>query len=173
MSRSAYWDLSLQKGKFGEDIVRDRLQKQGRIAYSPPPGIAHPFDLLIYNPADGRISLGEVKAKPRRKYYEDNGVSRRSYEKYHKIRSKVPFPLTIFWVDEVLGMIYGGDLSRLMMPHRSRDRDYPIACPGGRIYFALDWMRQFWDLTATEIATLREYTARIEELKRDESAAVD
>lgn len=171
MTEFTCWDLSLQKGKFGEEIVRDRLQKQGRIAYSPPQGIAHPFDLLIYNPDDGRISLGEVKSNPRRKYYEDNGIRKKSYKKYHEIRSRIGFPLTVFWVDEVLGAIYGGDLSRLMMPHRSKDRDYPIQSAAGDIYFALDWMHQFWELTSTEIATLREYSAKIEELKRDDSAA--
>jgi len=57
-----------------------------------------------------------VKSKARRNYYPDTGVDVRHYDDYMHIKETYTIPVFIYFVDEMLKLIYGGEIGWLTQP---------------------------------------------------------
>lgn len=144
----------LAKGRIGERIVDEWLVARGFVPYRPQDGVAHPFDRLVASGDKRRIGVVEVKSKPRREKYPDQGIPTRHYTDYKHISDTYGIRVFIAFVDEVLAKIYGNFLDELEKP-RGR---YPLKY-ADTIYFPLEAMRDIAPLTqeqCAELAVLRD-----------------
>lgn len=151
------WDnkLSVIKGNFAEEIVRNYLESKGFVVYEPITNGAHCFDKLAVKDKEQFI-IAECKAKAKRTYYNDTGINIRSYYEYKKVMGKHKIPVFIFFIDEYLAEIYGNFLSEL----EKEDDNYPIY-QNGIIYFPMYRMRRnIAGLTPEQCAYLKEHSNR-------------
>jgi hypothetical protein len=126
---------TVKKGNVGERLVRDYLERRGFIVYEPQTEGAHGFDkLAILNKRQAIIV--ECKSKARRNKYADTGINIKHLNEYQYISEKHNLPVFIFFVDEMLGKIYGNTLKELLMPRVVDGKQYPSR-ENGIIYFPL------------------------------------
>lgn len=147
----------VKKGNIGEKIVNDFLEKKGFVIYKSITDSAHSFDRLAIKDKQ-RLIIAEIKTKARRNKYKDTGFNLRHYNEYKKISEKHNLPVYIFFVDEMLGKIYGNWLSILEEPYL-KILQYP-AILNDIIYFHLDKMIDICDLSEQEINDLKNYSQR-------------
>lgn len=153
---------TVQKGDFAEAIIHEFLESKGYVVYKPVTDSAHPFDKLAIR--DKRnVIIAEVKAKAKRNYFPDTGIDVRHYNDYIAIMEKHNIPVFIFFVDEMLGEIYGNFLSRLerevVCECRGKELKYPRE-QNGIIYFHMDNMQSVKKLTEAEIQHLKHKSER-------------
>lgn len=165
---SGGFEQSLTKGHFGEGLVKSILKSKGYIVYSVENEGSHPFDLLVVNMTTGKTFLADVKTIPRRNKYPDNGLKHDDYKKYSDWKKKSGLDFWIFFVDEMLGSIYGNELSKLSV--RSYDKkvnkSYPMVyidkyySYNSMIYFHLNSMINIGVISEIDSLYLRELAQR-------------
>jgi hypothetical protein len=153
----------VRKGSLGEALVDAYLMTRGLVPYAPVVDGAHPFDRICSLRDKSRLFIAEVKTKARRNKYPDTGINQRHYDEYSHIQERHQVDVWIFFVDELLGKIYGNSLSALSMPrsipHDGRFIDYPLK-DRGIIYFPLEAMKDVAPLTEENVARLKDLSSR-------------
>jgi len=159
--RNSMWQdkTQVKKGSFGEKIVRNYLEGKGFVIYEPLTNGAHAFDkLAIKNKRT--ILIVEVKSKARMNYYNATGINIKHFNEYKFISKKYNLPVYLFFVDEMLGKIYGNKLSKLLEPVED-DLKYPNTDKvKDIILFSLNSMVDIYTLTEAEIDSLKELSTR-------------
>lgn len=123
------------KGNIGERLVREYLERKGFIVYEPKTSGPHGFDkLAILNKKQAIIA--ECKTKARRNKFADTGINIKHLDDYEYISAKHNLPVFIFFVDELVGEIYGNTLKELLVPRVVDGKQYPSR-EKGIIYFPL------------------------------------
>lgn len=133
------------KGDFGENLVLDWFEGKNIVPYGPINQESHPIDFIFYSKEKNEFFLADVKTKPKRIYYPDQGIDLKDYEKYKELSKKHNMPVVLFFVDETTGTCYGGKLDIL----EKHFGDYPIIDDAKRekvIYFPVSKMKKFFDL---------------------------
>lgn len=152
-----------QKGKVGEQLVDLHLFERGIIPYGPVFGAAHPFDRLCASRDKRDLFVVEVKSKARRTYYPDTGVNIAHYEGYMHIKATYQIPVFLYFVDEMLKKVYGGELAFLtrptIIPHKGKVLKYPLRS-NGIIYFPLVNMTTLAELDEVSAQRLKALSTR-------------
>lgn len=157
---------SLDKGDYGERIVKNLLISKGFFVYSVENSGSHPFDLLVVNSKDNSIRFVDVKATTRRNKYPDVGIDLDDWKKYKYWKKQTGLDFYIFFVDEMTCEIYGNELRKLDI--RKYDETvgkvYPLPYtqdPYNKIiYFHLDNMTHYGKITEEEALQLRSLSQR-------------
>lgn len=141
----------VRKASIGELLVDEYLLRKGIVPYRPIADKAHPFDRLCASSDKKRIYVVEVKTKPKREIYPDTGVDWRHFNDYMHIAMQHSMDIFIYFVDERVKSIYGGELiSNLAQPrvirYEGRLLIYPLK-RGEIIYFPLEAMEHVADLS--------------------------
>lgn len=156
------WEIASQKARIAEEIVWQYLERLGYIVYRPISEGAHAFDILAVKDKK-KVIIAEVKAKARRNYYPDTGINHRHYQEYKAIANKHNLNVFLFFVDEMLEMIYGNWLHILeckcKIKHKGKLIDYPLL-EKGIIYFPLSKMIRICDLKVEESEALKSKSQR-------------
>jgi len=156
------FEKALVKGKIGEDIVRRYLEEKGYVVYKPVTEGAHAFDILAVKDKK-TVIMADVKAKARRNYFPDTGINYKHYVEYKAISEKHCLPVFLFFVDEMIGQVYGNMLDELEKPcvvaHNNRIIEYPLMHKG-IIYFPLSKMIFLGQLTEYERMQLKGVSQR-------------
>ena len=154
---------NLNKGNYGEGLVDQILIKKGIIPYKPVVNRAHPFDRLCATSDKKTLFIAEVKTKARRNWWPDTGFNYSHYLGYREIQEKHRLDIVIFFVDEGMGKIYGGKLSRIAQEHdvvwKGKIVNYPKK-EKRIIYFPLEIMTTYADLTFEDIELLKQSSSR-------------
>ena len=148
-----------RKGKLGESIVRKYMEDRGWIIYEPETDKPHAFDKVAIKDKD-KICLLEVKTKARRNFYNDTGIDIRHYLEYKNISEKYHLPIFLFFVDEMLGKVYGNKLSYLEEKIKTSDgTQYPLE-QKGIIYFPLERMKPIAILDIKSVMEIKQLNTR-------------
>lgn len=169
----AFQDMkSTQKGNLGEQLVDKLLMEKGLIPYKPVADVAHPFDRLCATADKRNLYVAEVKTKARRNKYPDTGFDYKHFNIYMSLMKKHNLDIIVYFVDESLGQIYGGELVKISEPHdvhwtvngKQTLLRYPKieSTKYGEqiIYFPLELMTVFADLPQGERAQLKQLNTR-------------
>lgn len=155
----------VKKGSIGERIVEEYLIKEGFVVYKPITDKAHGFDRLASRDKSHLIIV-EVKSKARRNHYPDTGININQYQKYCETERRHRIPVFLFFVDEMIGTVYGNRLSALStwgtIEVDGKEILYPIP-DKGIIYFPLSKMITIGSLKDEEITQLKKYSTRSHE----------
>ena len=131
--KSRSFDIALNKGAIGEEVVRLLLEKRGWVVYQPITTGPHHFDMLSIKDKASAIAL-DVKAKARMNKFRATGVNQKHFEEYKRFSAKHKMPFWIVFVDEHPGerRIYGNTLEELEKPYFSVDENitYPWVMNG-------------------------------------------
>lgn len=159
-TKSTNWDKKTEviKGNFGENIIRKYLEDKGFVIYEPITDKSHAFDKLAIKDKEQMILI-EVKTKARRNKYPDTGININHYENYKKISKKHNLPIFLFFVDEMLGKIYGNTLQKLEEEIIIKSVKYPLFW-NNIIYFPVAKMKDIYKLNSEEIAFLKKNSTR-------------
>lgn len=154
--------ISVRKGDLGEQIVNCYLESKGFVIYRPITSAAHCFDKLAIK--DKRILIiAEIKTKARRNYYPDTGFNLKHFYEYKYISKKYNIPVFIFFVDEMIGKIYGNWLKKLeqkiIIRYKEKQLSYPLI-RNKIIYFPLKQMKKIAELKNNEIEQLKQLNKR-------------
>ena len=154
--------VTVKKGNFAEDIVREYLEGKGFIVYEPITAAAHGFDKLAVKDKK-QFVIAECKAKAKRKYFDDTGFNIKHYMEYKYAEKKHNIPVFIFFIDEHLEEIYGNWLSELEKPYIEINKpygEYPIKNKS-IIYFPMHNMRRnLYKLSKEQVKYLRTHSTR-------------
>lgn len=163
--QNSNWDSRKQvaKGNFAEDIINEFLEEKGYVIYNPTTNGPHAFDkLAIKNKKE--IIIAECKAKAKRNSYDDTGINYKHYLDYTNIQDKHGIPVFIFFIDEMLGKIYGNFIKKLIEYRSIKGKQYPSIEPTKNgikiIYFPLMNMRDIFSLNCKQIQFLKENSTR-------------
>lgn len=119
------FEVALRKGAIGEEIVRPYLEAKGYVVCRPVTEGAHAFDGLAIRNKKHCIAY-DVKAKARMNKWPATGVNVSHFVTYWEFSQNHNMPFWLFFVDEMLGQIYGNEISKLE-EHRHVDGvDYPF-----------------------------------------------
>ena len=119
------FEIALRKGAIGEEIVRPYLEAKGYVVCRPVTEGAHAFDGLAIRNKKHCIAY-DVKAKARMNKWPATGVNVSHFLTYWEFSQNHNMPFWLFFVDEMLGQIYGNEISKLE-EHRNIDGvDYPF-----------------------------------------------
>ena len=152
---------TVKKGNVGERLVRDYLERRGFIVYEPQTEGAHGFDkLAIINKRQAIIV--ECKSKARRNKYADTGINIKHLNEYQYISEKHNLPVFIFFVDEMLGKIYGNTLKELLIPRTVDGKQYPSE-ENGIIYFPLINTKDICAISNQDAETMKSHSTRTHE----------
>jgi len=158
--------IEVKKGDIGEQIVNDYLLSKGLIVYEPITEKAHGFDRLV-SVGKERFVIVEIKTKAKRNKYPDTGIDYRHYIEYKTISEKHNLPVLLYFVDEMLGEIYGDRLDILERPncynYKESVLSYPKVEQYGRvklIYFYQPTMKKIHTLTDGQIQNIKKYSSR-------------
>lgn len=119
------FEIALQKGEIGEQIVRDHLEKKGWVVYQPKTTGAHCFDILAILKKQTAIAM-DVKAKSRLNKYPATGINQKHFEEYKAFGDKHVMPFWVIFVDEMQKTIYGNCLEELEKPRVVDGISYPF-----------------------------------------------
>lgn len=148
----------VKKGDYGEGIVRRHLESRGWIVYEPKTQGAHAFDkLCVRNKKE--VMIAEVKTKARMNKWNATGFNVRSLEEYRYIQNRYGIRIVCFFVDELLGSIYGETLEALERPYAAQDGSYPMRIRN-IVLFSLEVMRELASLTDEEKRFLMSHSQR-------------
>ena len=119
------FEVALRKGAIGEEIVRPYLEAKGYVVCRPVTEGVHAFDGLAIRNKKHCIAY-DVKAKARMNKWPATGVNVSHFVTYWEFSQNHNMPFWLFFVDEMLGQIYGNEISKLE-EHRHVDGvDYPF-----------------------------------------------
>lgn len=158
------FEVSLMKGRYGEEIVRRYLEAKGYVVYNPVTDGAHAFDILAIKDKSKCIAI-DVKAKSRRTKYPDTGINQKHLECYELFSKTHNMQFWLFFVDEFLGTIYGNTLSELSEIRMENGIKYPLywqSHNGGAdiVYWPLSAMKTVHVLTDKEKRELADLSQR-------------
>jgi hypothetical protein len=129
-------------GTLAEDmLINEFIFNKGFQPFVPGYDGSHHVDSMALSPT-GVTFYMDCKAKSRRKYYADTGIDLADYNKYKGFDK----PTYILFADLVQGTVYGNWIQKL---------DPKVE--GSIVYFQLDQMVHYRDMSEVEKATLREY----------------
>jgi len=155
--------IEVQKGDLGELLVDEYIKSKGVVPYKPDADQAHPFDRLCASRDKKTLYIAEVKSKAKRKYYPDTGIDIRSYNGYKEIQEKYKINVFMYFVDDEMGLIYGGPLNRISKKHtilhNNKHLEYPITMKD-IIYFPLKLMKQVAQINKENISKLTSLTTK-------------
>lgn len=164
------FDTAKAKGEYGEQIVREILERKGFVVYQPITNKAHAFDIMAIRDKRSCIAM-DVKAKSRRNKYPDTGVNEEHYQIYAAFAEKHQMPFWVVFVDEMDGKIYGNSLRLLDTPVEVGGINYPLIWKPhqGKVirYWPLINMRHFADLTSDDMQILKSMNQRNHEFQPD------
>jgi len=158
------FNVSLEKGEYGERIVRRILEARGYVVYKPSTEGAHAFDILAIKDKSKCIVM-DVKAKARRNAYPDTGISLTHHATYHAFSVTHLMPFWVVFVDEMTGQIYGNTLDELNKTRYVGGNKYPMDYAGKTRYWPLEAMIVLYSLTADDMEALRNLSQRNHEYK--------
>ncbi|MBN2757170.1 MAG: hypothetical protein JXR51_08340 [Bacteroidales bacterium] len=158
----------VNKGKIGEEIVKNKLIEQGSIIYETnfeqlnnKHNKSHPFDFMIFDKQKG-IQIVEVKTITSRRYYNDTGITYNVYIKYKELSKHYNMPIYLYFVDKEKKAIYGNLLSELEIPYIERNITYPkvetvktFNYTNKVIFFPLEKMKTIYDLNDEELEQIK------------------
>jgi hypothetical protein len=147
------FNTALEKGEYGEQIVRCILEEKGFIVYKPNTEGAHAFDILAIKDKSKCIAM-DVKAKARRNKYADTGINLRHYNVYKRFADKHAMDFWLIFVDEMLGSIYGNTLEKLDEPKKVDGIKYPYNSNNSIRYWPISSMIVIHQLNQKERADL-------------------
>lgn len=147
------FNTALEKGEYGEQIVRSILEEKGFIVYKPNTEGAHAFDILAIKDKSKCIAM-DVKAKARRNKYADTGINLRHYNVYKRFADKHAMDFWLIFVDEMLGSIYGNTLEKLNEPKKVDGIEYPYDSNKSIRYWPIRSMIVIYQLNQKERADL-------------------
>lgn len=158
------FEVSLMKGRYGEEIVRRYLEARGYVVYNPLTEGAHAFDILAIKNKSKCIAI-DVKAKSRRTKYPDTGIDYRHYLCYKNFSDNHKMQFWVFFVDEFLGKIYGGEINHLMKIRFVKNFKYPMRWrtlhgTNDLIFWPLSAMRTLHTLSDKEMSDLKQLSQR-------------
>ena len=163
----ANFETAASCGMIGEIEVRRMLESQGYIVYQPQTEGSHQMDMLAIK--DKQLTIAaDVKTKTRRTHYEDTGVNQKHFELYQQFSRNHNAEFYIFFVDRVLGKIYGNRLSILERPCWHQGIKYPRveAVKYGRDagvlirYWPMCVMQDFGKVSKATAEMVRQYEQR-------------
>jgi len=154
------WDNKPQvkKGNIGEQIVHEYLEKRGFVVYKPTTNMAHAFDRLAIKNKE-KIMIVETKTKARLNKYPATGFNYNHYLEYKNIEKKHNLDVFVFFVDEMLGQVYGNYLRYMEQPAEISGVKYPLRL-NNVIVFPLDNMKVLKTLTEEQANTIKKYQTR-------------
>lgn len=167
VTTSRNFDLALEKGEYGEQIVRRILEQKGFVVYKPHTEGAHAFDVLAIKDKSRCIAM-DVKAKSRRNKYADTGINVRHFLTYKSFSETHRMPFWLVFVDEMIGKIYGNTLDQLAKPMQRDGISYPYTFDNGygaTIYWHLESMIEMYSLSETDKSNLVKLSQRNHEYK--------
>lgn len=161
---SRSFEISLKKGAVGERIVRVLLERNGWVVYQPITDGAHCFDMLSIKDKKRAIAI-DVKAKARMNKWAATGVNERHFLEYKAFSETHNMPFWIFFVDELLGKIYGNELKVLEVPIEVEGELYPKTIQWGSNspkirYWSLASMKPLADISEEDMKELSSYNQR-------------
>lgn len=160
MQKTENWHdkKQVQKGDYGEMLVRKYLESSGWIVYEPKTEGPHAFDKLCVKDKK-HIIISEVKTKARMNKWNATGFNIRSYEEYNLIIDKYGIDIFVFFVDEMLKQIYGNKLTLLRKEYIAADGVYPMKI-NNIIVFSLECMKTITKLNDNDIDYLINHSSR-------------
>lgn len=147
----------VQKGDYGEELVKKIVEDCGLICYRAVTEGAHLIDFLWLSGKKFAFAA-EVKTKPKFKSYPATGFDLRHYEQYKKFYEDTNIPVFIFFVDDVLKKIYGNFLHVLDDKREFCGMKYPgVFKKNGRAirYYPLNAMCKIADLGESDVQKLQ------------------
>jgi len=135
---------TVKKGDYGELLVDKFLESKGYVCYFPKTDGPHWFDRLAVKDKS-KVIAAEVKTKARMNKYPATGFNKKHYLEYKRIYENHKIHVFVFFVDEMLGKIYGNFIQKLEQPQFIGGNKYPMEI-GDVIVFPL--------INMTDIATL-------------------
>lgn len=115
-------------GDYCEEIVYNWLMKTNPHIdiYKSITGKAHLIDTMIINKLNPKqFAWVEVKGKPARIKYPDQGFDIQQFNAYNAIWEAHHKPIHLFFVDINMGKCYGGLFNKLIQPCEVNGIDYP------------------------------------------------
>lgn len=157
---TADWKQSnaYRKGEIGEGLVDQYLLKRGIVPYRPIADAAHPFDRLCASSDKKSLYVVEIKSKPKREFYPDTGFNYSNFLDYMNIAMKYGMDVFVYFVDERMKKIYGGELLSNLAVEREvswngKSIMYPLH-QGRQIYFPISCMEEIANLGDAECEVL-------------------
>lgn len=145
----------VKKGNIGEAIAQDYLESKGFIFYKPVTDAPHAFDSLAV-----KNKKVFVKTKAKMNKYNATGFDIKSYNEYQYASEALKIPVFVFFVDEMLGKVYGNWLTELSKPF-SDDLEYPCTTVVPNIVlFSMKRMKDIGVLTEDQITELKSLSTR-------------
>lgn len=149
---------STKKGEVGEELVKDFIEWEYGMVYSPPKKKPHVIDGTYY--MSGSFIPYEVKTKEERDLYPDYGIDYADYKKYKNLA--VNHHVQLFFVDYRIKKCVGGFLGDIDKEFCSDGKYYPKR---GRtykgekmIYFPTELLETYFDLTEEECKSIEEFS---------------
>jgi len=112
------FEKALNKGEYGEQIVREYLESKGYVVYFPfTKDRAHAFDMLATLGKEKVIGL-DVKSKARMNKWRKTGINQKSYNEYISFSNKANIPFYLVFVDEHPAemSVYAGEIKAIGEP---------------------------------------------------------
>lgn len=107
------FNVSLQKGGIGEQIICSYLHSRGWITYRPTElNKAHFVDIIATKGKEKVIAV-EVKTKARLNKWAAQGINIKAYKEYLNFIDCSCMPLYLFFIDDKCGDVYWQDLLKL------------------------------------------------------------
>lgn len=149
---------TVKKGDIGEDIVKNFLLEKGMIPYKPDFDGAHPFDFLCATRDKKTMIIVDAKAKARMNKqfngFSVTGIDKRHFNEYKHIQKKYNVHVYLYFVDEMLGSVYGNAIARLEKNKIEKNWKTPM------ILFRLIDMVEIGKLSSDEVHKLKKHSTR-------------
>lgn len=141
-----------KKGYIAENIIANLLVHEGYQVYMLFNEESHAFDMIINWRDDKLIRFVDVKCKARLESSNSTGIDYKYYQEYIDYTKLYNADFFLMFVDEKEGKVYGQSLRVLDETHSFR--------LDGMIYWDLENMITFRNLTDAEIVELSQYNQR-------------
>ena len=157
----SYFDTCLEKGKIGEQIVREYLEAKGWCVYLPPGDSPHSFDMMCIKNKQKVIAL-DIKTKPKMRFIKNaTGINSAHFDCYTKFSSQHSMPFYVVFVDEDSREIYGASLEKLELPYWDGEKHFPMLINNGKIrLWSTDVMTKIGTLQQGEAQQLQDLSQR-------------
>jgi hypothetical protein len=158
--KSSNWqDLpQVKKGDYGEKLVDEFLESKGFICYFPKTKGPHWFDRLAIKDKE-TVVVAESKTKARLNKYPATGFDHKHYLEYKRVYEKHRIKVFVFFIDEMLGEIYGNFIQELEKPAEINGVKYPLML-NKIIVFPLKNMRKIAEISDEDCEYLKKHSTR-------------
>jgi Holliday junction resolvase-like predicted endonuclease len=159
------FEKAVTKGEYGEQIVKEFLEKKGWMTYTPDrKNKAHAFDFLITKNKE-KIAAVDVKSKARANNFRKTGINLKSYKEYIHFAKKLNTRFVLVFVDEhpLEQRVYGGDIFKIGSPDIINGDGKSIC------FWNLDKFHHMFKLTEKQVKELKELSQRNYDYEANES----